>query len=334
MANAHTEIIDSSLNIREIEVDSSWRRDLYSNPDFAQYRANWDLATHHYQLFKDPLFVELETSYACNYKCPFCPQVTLPEKPTGGLMKADLLEKLLVEIEDRKIPSVNLAHGGEPLIRKDIPQLLARLREVGVLDRLLHTNAFLLSESLSEAILEAGVTKINFSLDAVTAPTYDLVRIGGNFERVYKNVLKFLELKNKLGRSYPRTRVSFVVTDANRHEQKAFFDFWKDKVNVVAFQQEYDFSARGDKLRLERKDRPRGLKPCALLWQQLCVTHAGHITCMHDYQHDNLLGNISTHSLHDCWNSSEMNRFRELHKSDRACDISMCEKCLLRVNPV
>lgn len=334
MSNLHQEFVDSSLNVREIEVDDSWRRDLYSDPAYAQYRTDWDLASNHFKLFDDPLFVEVETSYACNYKCPFCPQVTLPEKPTGGLMKADLLDKLFQEFADRRIPSVNLAHGGEPLIRKDIPQLLARLREVGVLDRMLHTNAYLLSETLSEAILEAGVTKMNFSLDAITEPTYDLVRIGGNFDRVYKNVHKFLELKKKRGLSYPRTRVSFVVTETNKHEQKAFFDYWKDKVNVIAYQQEYDFSANGNKLRLERQDRPKGLKPCSLLWQHLCVTHAGHITCMHDYQHDNLLGNVKTHTLHDCWNSAEMNRFRDLHKQDRACDVAMCEKCLLRVSPV
>ena len=325
MSDVHTEFVDSSLNVREIEVDASWRSDLYSNPAYAQYRTDWEDATHGYKLFENPLFVEIETSYACNYKCPFCPQVTLPEKPTGGLMKADVLEKLFLEFEERQIASVNLAHGGEPLIRKDIPQLLSRLRDIGVLDRMLHTNSYLLSEALSEAILEAGVTKMNFSLDAITEPTYDLV---------HKNVHKFLELKKKRGLSYPRTRVSFVVTEANRHEQGAFFDYWKDKVNVVAFQQEYDFSAHGNKLRLERKDRPKGLKPCSLLWQHLCVTHSGQITCMHDYQHDNVLGNVKTHSLHECWNSSEMNRFRELHKSDRACDIAMCEKCLLRVHPV
>lgn len=327
-------VVDSSLNIREIEVDPSWRDDLYANPSYAAYRENWDLATHKYQLFSDPLFVEIETSYACNYKCPFCPQVTLPEKPTGGLMKREILDKLFDEIAARRIPSVNLAHGGEPLIRKDIPQLLARMREMGVLDRLIHTNAYLLSESASEAILEAGVTKINFSLDAITEATYDKVRIGGNFERVYRNVHRFLELKKQRGLSYPRTRVSFVVTEANALEQKAFFDYWKDKVNVVAFQQEYDFSAAGNKMRLERSRRPKGAKPCSLLWQHLCVTHDGHITCMHDYQHDNVLGNVATHSLHDCWNSEKMNEYRELHKRDRACDIAMCEKCLLRVEPV
>lgn len=328
------EFVDGSLNIREWEVDSSWKRDLYAVEAYAQYRRDWQAATEEFQLFPAPLFVEVETSYACNYKCPFCPQVTLPEKPTGGLMKKPTLDRLFEEFARLKTPSVNLAHGGEPLIRKDIPELLDRLRTIGVLDRMIHTNAYLLSEKLSGDLLEAGVTKINFSLDAISETVYDQVRIGGNFERVYGNVHRFLELKRQRGLSYPRTRVSFVVTQANRHEAQSFFDYWKDKVNVVAFQQEYDFSAKGNMARLDQPVRPTNLKPCSLLWQHLCVTHQGDITCMHDYQHDNVLGNVLIHSLDECWNSSEMNRFRRLHHLGRGCEVAMCEKCLLRVNPI
>lgn len=324
--------VDPSLNIQEFEVDPSWETDLLKDAAYVEYRRRWADATRNYTLYPAPLFVEIETSYACNYKCPFCPQVTLTSVPTGGLMKPDVLEPILEDIEKNQIPSVNLAHGGEPLIRKDIPQILARLREVGVLDRMIHTNAYLLSEERSEAMLDAGITKINFSLDAITEETYDKIRIGGKFDRVYNNVLKFLELKKKRKQSFPRTRVSFVVTETNKQERQAFVDYWKDKVNVIAFQQEYDFS--GKQTATIERDAKEKVAPCALLWQQLCVTHEGDVTCMHDYSHTNILGNVKQTSVTECWNSAEMNQFRTMHQRGKWCDIQMCQKCILRVKPV
>jgi len=324
--------IDESYNIREYEVDDSWKKDLYSE-EYQKYRENWDKATNDYVLFENPLFLEIETSYACNYKCPYCPQVTLPEMPSGGLMKAEIIDKLFSEVEERQIPSISLSHGGEPLIRKDIPQLIKRLKDIGVHDRMFHTNASLLTKDLSEAVIESGITKINFSLDAVTSETYNKVRVGGEYDDVVSNVMSFLEAKKRFGKSYPRTRVSFVVSDLNRHEMQPFFDFWKDKVNMITFQQQYDFSSVKDE-QLLKEAQGKKVAPCSLLWQHLNIMYGGEITCMHDYNHDNILGNVKTHTIHECWNSDEMNSFRDLHKNNKWCDIKMCQKCVSRVQSI
>jgi len=326
-------IVDDSYNIKEIEVDDSWRKDLYAEEGYAEYRRNWELAKN-YHVFDVPPFLEVETSYACNYKCPFCPQVTLPEVPIGGLMKQPLIDKLFDEIARFKVPSVSLSHGGEPLIRKDIPQLMRRLKEGKVFDRMIHTNAFLLRKELSEALILSGLTKINFSLDAITPEIYDQIRIGGNYDRVIGNIMNFLEVKKRLGKSYPRTRVSFVVTETNKHQQKAFYEFWKDKVNVIAFQQEYDFSGKNQQAMVSKLKAAvdMKLKPCNLLWEHMMITHEGDITCNHDYNHDSALGNLKTHTIHECWNSPKMKMYRQLHQSNRWCEIDMCKKCVTRID--
>ncbi len=321
-------ITDESYNISEVEVDASWINDL--GRDYLEYRKKWTMANKRH-LFDFPLFLEVETSYACNYRCPKCPRQALKEESGSGFLSRELLDKLFEEVKRYKMPSITLSHGGEPLMRKDLPELIRKAKESGIIDRMFHTNGSLLNKKLSRELIENGLTKINFSLDAASPGVYAKVRPGGDYGQVVKNINDFLRIKKEIGKSYPRVRVSFVVSDENRHEQKKFYDLWKDKVNVISFQKCYDFSKiTSDE---HRQDSGLARKPhCTQLWQLLTITYKGDIiVCEHDYKHEYVLGNLRTHTIYECWNSLVMNKFRKLHASGRAQEIPLCRRCLSNV---
>ena len=325
-------MIDTSYNIKEYEVDHSWIKDL-STEDYLEYRRKWDLASQKQQLFDFPLFLEVESSYACNYKCPKCPkQLVNPEKKSGFLSN-ELFDKLFDEVREYRMPAINFSHGGEPLMNKNIATLIAKARDAHILDRMFHTNGSLLKKDLAKELIESGLTKINISLDAATAETYKKVRVGGVFENVIANVNNFLEAKREFGKSFPRVRVSFVVSEENKHEQQKFFDMWKLKVNMIAFQQCYDFSkmTKGtDDQNCDKIEKRNYF--CSQLWQLLTITCEGHIIiCERDYNNEFILGNLKTHTIYECWHSKEMSRFRELHKNNKWNEIPMCRKCVTSV---
>ncbi|HEQ3526213.1 TPA: GTP 3',8-cyclase MoaA [Bacillus cereus] len=107
----------------------------------------------------------------CNFRCTYC----MPEEifgPDYAFLKDEFLltfdeierlAKLFVNIGVRKIRIT----GGEPLLRKDLAKLIARLVKIdGLIDIGLTTNAIHLTKQ-AKALKEAGLHRVNVSLDAI-----------------------------------------------------------------------------------------------------------------------------------------------------------------------
>lgn len=322
-------LTDKSYHIREIEVDPTWIRDF--SDDYRAYRKKWAMVDQGY-LFDFPLFLEVDTSYACNYQCPNCPRHVLGHTEKVGFLNNDLLNKIFDEVKKYRMPSIDFSHAGEPLMRKDLPELIRKAKDSYILDRMFHTNGMLLNKELSAELIESGLTKINFSLDAASSEVYKKVRIGGDYDKVISNIYHFLEAKKKTGKSYPRVRVSFVICEQNKHEQEKFYNLWKDKVNIIAFQQLYNYTQFNLSNNIQSENYLPIKYRCAQLWQLLTITWEGDIlVCERDYAHNHIIGNLKTHSIYECWHSDTLNKFRKLHKDNCWHEIPMCHRCIASV---
>lgn len=103
----------------------------------------------------------------CNFRCTYC----MPAEGLPWLKKAEILAyeeivriaRVAVEIG---IEQIRLT-GGEPLVRRDVPELVRQLRQVEGLHSLsLTTNGILLKQQAA-ALAAAGLTRINVSLDSL-----------------------------------------------------------------------------------------------------------------------------------------------------------------------
>ncbi|HEX7130566.1 MAG TPA: GTP 3',8-cyclase MoaA [Rhodanobacteraceae bacterium] len=112
----------------------------------------------------------------CNFRCPYC----MPEEQYASdhaFLRArerlsfdeiERLARLFVALGVRKLRLT----GGEPLLRRDLPELVARLARIeGVDDLALTTNGVLLPR-FAQALREAGLHRITLSLDSLDAETY------------------------------------------------------------------------------------------------------------------------------------------------------------------
>jgi cyclic pyranopterin phosphate synthase len=102
----------------------------------------------------------------CNFRCVYC----MPEEGMQWLKRETLLsfeeiERLARIAVDLGIEEVRLT-GGEPTLRPDLPRLVERLSAVDVRSLSLTTNGFLL-KSMARSLAEAGLTRINVSLDTL-----------------------------------------------------------------------------------------------------------------------------------------------------------------------
>ncbi|WP_150462177.1 GTP 3',8-cyclase MoaA [Nesterenkonia ebinurensis] len=109
----------------------------------------------------------------CNLRCTYCmPENGLPWLKRQQLLTADEVRRLVrIGVELLGIRELRLT-GGEPLVRKDLEEILAGIRaEHPELPVALTTNAIGL-ESRAEGLVEAGLTRVNISLDSVHRETF------------------------------------------------------------------------------------------------------------------------------------------------------------------
>jgi cyclic pyranopterin phosphate synthase len=101
----------------------------------------------------------------CNFRCTYC----MPEEGLAWLRREDILsyeeiERLVRLFARLGVDEVRLT-GGEPLVRRDLPSLIEKLARVpGLRSLSLTTNGFLLKQMCRE-LVEAGLRRINVSLD-------------------------------------------------------------------------------------------------------------------------------------------------------------------------
>ena len=103
----------------------------------------------------------------CNFRCQYCmPADGLPWLEREAVLSFEEIERLVRIFASMGVGDVRLT-GGEPLVRRDFPRLVAMLAQVdGIDDLSLTTNGYLLERDAA-ALVEAGIDRVNVSLDTL-----------------------------------------------------------------------------------------------------------------------------------------------------------------------
>jgi cyclic pyranopterin phosphate synthase len=103
----------------------------------------------------------------CNFRCQYCmPAEGLPWLERDAVLHFEEIERLVRVFASMGVTDVRLT-GGEPLVRRDFPKLVAMLARVdGVHDLSMTTNAYLLERDAT-ALVEAGINRVNVSIDSL-----------------------------------------------------------------------------------------------------------------------------------------------------------------------
>jgi GTP 3',8-cyclase len=112
--------------------------------------------------------VRVSVTDKCNFRCTYC----MPAEGLEWLRREEILsfeeiERLIRVMAAMGVDEVRLT-GGEPLVRRDLPVLVSMLAETpGVRDLSLTTNGILL-DKLAGPLVEAGLRRLNVSLDSLS----------------------------------------------------------------------------------------------------------------------------------------------------------------------
>jgi GTP 3',8-cyclase len=120
----------------------------------------------------------------CNFRCRYCmPAEGIEWLPRGDILSFEEIERLVMLAVGLGIEDVRLT-GGEPLVRRDLPRLIGMLATIeGLRDLSLTTNGFLL-ERHADALVAAGIQRVNVSIDSLARDRFFRVTRRDSLERV------------------------------------------------------------------------------------------------------------------------------------------------------
>ncbi|HEV3166006.1 MAG TPA: GTP 3',8-cyclase MoaA [Isosphaeraceae bacterium] len=124
----------------------------------------------------------------CNIRCVYCMPETVEFLPRRSVLTFEEIERFVRVVVRLGIDKIRLT-GGEPLVRRDVPTLVAKIAAIeGIKDIGLTTNGILLAP-LAKALWEAGLRRINISLDTMDPQRFQELTRRTGFEQVIEGIL-------------------------------------------------------------------------------------------------------------------------------------------------
>jgi len=174
-------------------------------------------------------YLRLSVTDRCNLRCRYCmPADGVPLLPHGQILSYEelfLVARTAVSLGIEKIRVT----GGEPLIRKGILGFLSRLAGIPGLRQLVLTTNGLLLEEMAEPLKNAGVQRLNISLDSLVPENFARITRGGDVSRV----LSGIAAAERAG--FPIKLNMVVMQGVNDHEVVEFAALTLDRRYTVRF---------------------------------------------------------------------------------------------------
>ncbi len=135
-------------------------------------------------------YLRVSVTDRCDFRCTYCMAEHMTFLPKKNLLTLEELERLCSAFVDKGVRKLRLT-GGEPLVRKNIMQLIQRLSrhlQSGALDELtLTTNGSQLARFADE-LADCGIRRINVSLDTLNPEKFRAITRWGELARVLEGL--------------------------------------------------------------------------------------------------------------------------------------------------
>ncbi len=165
----------------------------------------------------------------CNFRCTYC----MPAEGLPWLNKAEILSYEEIVRVTRVAASIGIEQirltGGEPLVRRDVPELVQQLKKIeGIHSLSLTTNGILLKHQ-AKALAEAGLTRINVSLDLLLREKFAQLTRRDQLDHVLEGLAEL----EKHPSIHPIKINAVAMRNFTEDEVLAFADLARRKAYVV-----------------------------------------------------------------------------------------------------
>jgi len=286
-----------------------------------------------------PFVVFADPASACNFQCTFCPtghrDMIAETGRFQGAMKFEVFQKIVDDLAafDQPIKVLRMYKDGEPFLNKRLADMVAYARKakhIAYIDTT--TNGTFLTPERIGPVLEAGIDKINISVDVMNDETYKtFTRFKFDFSAFVENV-KWV-YANKGTTEIVCKIPNELISDAQRQE---FFDTFGDHCDRIFVE---NFAPCWPEFDIEKHTGvtiTKGLYQqdisetdvCPYIFYGYSVNADGLVSsCFLDWGRKLVIGDVRTQSMKEIWTSERMNALRLQHLEGRRRQNSVCGNC-------
>lgn len=286
-----------------------------------------------------PFIINIDPSERCNFRCKFCPtgDLELMKNTKGRLvepMSFEIYKKIIDDIckFDEPIKVLRLYKDGEPLINKHFPDMVKYAKQSGCCDRVdTTTNASLLTPELSLAIIDAGLDRINISVEGVTKEQYK------NFSDYDIDLNKFVE---NIKFFYDNRKQCEMIVKINgdtlsEADKQKFYDMFgniTDGIYIESIMSCWpDFELNGVEVNQNNglyKQEIKEVQVCPYIFYSFSINSDGLASaCFIDWARKLIIGDAKIQSVKNIWNSEKLKDLQiQFLKKGRKSHL-VCSEC-------
>ncbi len=133
-------------------------------------------------------YLRISVTDRCNLRCIYCmPEEGLEFEPSAHILSYEEIAEVARVLAGMGVRKLRLT-GGEPLVRKELDVLIAMLARIpGIEDISLTTNGIFLAPK-AERLKQAGLTRVNISLDSLKPDRFKMITRGGDVDKVLNSI--------------------------------------------------------------------------------------------------------------------------------------------------
>ncbi len=298
-----------------------------------------------------PRSIYIEVHADCNMRCVMCPCYIPGESVLDDREKKEMdfdsFKSFIDKINGKFNFQICFTYSGEPLLNKNISQMISYLKHCGI-PSVIHSNGMALTDKKSQQLIKAGLDRLIISLDGARKESYELIRVGGKFDRVIENVRNFIRIRNEMNDNKPYVEMQMIVTSQNENEKEEFTELckslgvdcgylkslmvFKDTANEEFVDNVSTFYSDDEVRRYDLIDGQLVLRgqsgnvaTCPEIQNAVITSDGDTASCCFDVHAKNSFGNVVRESLQEIWDKPDYQSFRQSVMNGRK--MKMCESC-------
>jgi len=290
-----------------------------------------------------PFSIYLEPTNKCNFLCKSCPLSFDDYRDIigySGDMDFALYKKIIFDIKKLgKLISLKFYMEGEPLLNKNLIKMMQFAREQDIAERFeLTTNASLLSEEIVKQLIDVKLDYLRISIYSVNQERHEKVTNSKiDINKIYANVKKAREIKDKSASQYPFIYVKMLDTfdEAENQKFKNIYAEIADEVMIEKPMNWNDYENRdllgayyGEKKPEAERTFTNYKDVCPFPFYSCVINCDGTITiCCVDWNKKTMIGDLKKNSFDEIWNGEVANEFRKMHLKREKYKNPSCKNC-------
>lgn len=289
-----------------------------------------------------PFLLYVDPSSACNFKCEFCPtghiDLVKGANYKRRILPLELFEKFVRELGEFSTPIrvLRMNKIGEPLLNKHLPQMIRLAKESGRVEKIdLATNASLFTPSLLEEIIDAGLDRLNISLEGMDSEQYrQHAKVDVNFADIVASIRWLYEHRRNC-----EITIKAPEDYLSEAQKQAFFDTFGNYCDRIFLERlspiwpEFDMETRVVSFVPPTGNGQYGQKiaakqVCTYIFYAMAINADGTVSaCCPDWGQKLVVGDLRTMTLKEIWNSPAMHALRLQHLQGHRQDNEVCRNC-------